>query len=315
MQNGYQNQSGAPGASAACKIILIAGFLGSGKTTLLKRFIQHEAGHGICSNIIMSEFGDLDIDGALLGKNGIKLSTITGGCACCDLRDELAGAVSSFVDASPGSTIFIESTGVGDPAGIIESIAPLIDNRAVVIGNVIVVYDASRRLLPGKDGELARRQLGTADTIIINKSDLTSPAEVEDAIASIKVINPTAELIATSQCRIDIEKALARRSNIEPVAGVRPTSETFRSFGFSIEAPLSRKPLEKWLASLPPSVLRAKGFVEIDGQEGLFEVQAARGQVSVTRLTSGEKPDAMLVLVAHPMRSDGLVKGLQRCVA
>jgi G3E family GTPase len=154
------------------RVIIIAGFLGSGKTTLLKRFIDWEAEKGEQPYVIMSEFGDIDIDGLLLDARKIKLTSITGGCACCDLRDELVKAVENIVAKEKGATIIIESTGVGDPAGILEAIKPIKESGDIEIGNVIVVYDASRKLLSGKENELVRLQLKTADNIIINKADL-----------------------------------------------------------------------------------------------------------------------------------------------
>jgi G3E family GTPase len=297
-----------------CKTTIIAGFLGSGKTTLLKKFISWEISRGRQPHIIMSEFGDIDIDGLLINDNKIKLTTITGGCACCDLREELAEAFSNAVDASPGSKIFIESTGVGDPAGVIEAIRPVIQNGTALITAVIVVYDASRPLLSGKDSELARRQLQTADTIVVNKADIASRTDVQSVLSDISEINPTAELIVTSHGEIDVERALSGRSGVKDVEGMPSSSETFRSVGFQIEEPLSHQALEKWLKNLPPSVVRAKGFVELIGQEGVFEVQATRGQVSISRFNKGERPPAMLVLITHPMRTDGLVRRLQSCI-
>jgi G3E family GTPase len=298
-----------------CKTIIIAGFLGSGKTTLLKKLLRWEIDRGIYPHVIMSEFGDIDIDGLLINDNRIKLTTITGGCACCDLREELAEAFSDAVNVSPGSTIFIESTGVGDPAGILEAIQPTIKDGIATIAAVVVVYDASRPLLSSKDSDLARRQLQTADTIVINKTDIASRTDVQSVLSHINEINPLAEIIVTSHGETDFEKVLTGKSGVKNVVGMESSSETFRSLGFQIEEPLCHQALEKWLKTLPPSVIRAKGFVELTGQEGIFEVQATRGQVSISKFTIGEKPPAMLVLITHPMRSDGLVKGLKRCIS
>jgi G3E family GTPase len=298
-----------------CLLVIIAGFLGSGKTTLLKRFIDWETNRGNKPCVVMSEFGDLDIDSTLLSSHQIRLKSITGGCACCDLREELVNALTEITGEARGATIFMESTGVGDPAGIMEAVKPLVDSGAVLIGNVIVVYDASRRLLEGKDSELVERQLKTADTILINKSDLMSPLEIQEAVDTIGAINPSAEITATSQCSIDIKKALGICSSVKAVEGTKSTSGTFRSFGFQIEDPLSQKALEKWLKNLPPSVIRAKGFVKLDGQKGFFEVQATRGFVNIAPVSTTANLQTTLILIAHPMRTDRLVRGLMGCVA
>ena len=48
------------------KITIIGGFLGSGKTTLLKRLVDWEFSQDRVPQVIMSEFGDFDIDGKIL---------------------------------------------------------------------------------------------------------------------------------------------------------------------------------------------------------------------------------------------------------
>jgi G3E family GTPase len=263
----------------------------------------------------MSEFGDLDIDGILLDARKIKLTSITGGCACCDLREELVTAVENIVKEAGGVTIFIESTGVGDPAGVIEAIKPIKDRGDIEICNVIVVYDAARNLLYEKDAALVEQQLKTADNIIINKADLLSQSDIEKVILNISEINPLAIITPASFCSVDIGRMLVAESGVEVYTAAGPTSDSYRSVGFQIEDPLSREHLEKWLNRLPPSVLRAKGFVKLEGYDGTFEVQAARGYVNIMPFVNTVNPDPMLILITHPMRTDGLVKGLQKCIA
>jgi G3E family GTPase len=298
-----------------CRVVIIAGFLGSGKTTLLKRFIDWEDERGEQPYVIMSEFGDLDIDGMLLDARKVKLTSITGGCACCDLREELITAVENIVKDASGATLFIESTGVGDPAGVVEAVKPIRDRGDIEICNVIVVYDAARNLLYEKDASLVEQQLKTADNIIINKADLLSQPDIEKIILDISEINPVAIITVASFCSVDIGRMLVSESGVEVYTAAGPTSDSYRSVGFQIEDPLSRPQLEKWLNRLPPSVLRAKGFVKLDGYEGTFEVQAANGFVNITPFNNAADIDRMLILITHPMRTDGLVKGLQKCVA
>ena len=86
----FRAESGLGQKISPCRVVVIAGFLGSGKTTLLRNLLDWEISHGNRPKVIMSEFGDLDVDGLLVPNNQIELIPITGGCACCDLREELA---------------------------------------------------------------------------------------------------------------------------------------------------------------------------------------------------------------------------------
>jgi G3E family GTPase len=298
-----------------CRVFIIAGFLGSGKTTLLKNLLEWEIAHGQRPYVIMSEFGDIDIDGILVSDHRIELTSIFGGCVCCDLRDELARSLLEITRKEPGSTVFIESTGIADPAGIVVAIEPIVRSGAAVIGNVIVVYDAGRHPLLGPDKVLVKDQLFTADTILVNKSDLAAPVKIQEILVQIAELNAGAELIVTGQGRIDAENILNKVSCIKIPTGAKSTSKSFCSLAFQIGAPLSRKALEKWLKMLPPSVIRVKGFVRLADKSGFFEVQAVCGQMSITSFDSVQEPPSILVLVAHPMRTDGLVRRLNHCLA
>lgn len=297
-----------------CRVIVIAGFLGSGKTTLLKRLLESEVIQGHRPYVIMSEFGDIDIDGVLISDHRIELASIVGGCACCDLREELARVLLDITRKGAGSTVFIESTGIADPAGIVIAIEPIIRSGTAVIGNVIVVYDADRHPLLGPDRDLVKDQLSTADMILINKSDLVAPLKVQEIIVNISEVNSRAEVIVTSHGMIEADAVINRLSGIKIPTGVKSTSQRFRSFGFRIDEPLSKKELEKWLKTLPVSVVRVKGFVRFAEQNGLFEVQAVCGQVNITAFDKSTDTPSVLVLITHPMRTDGLVKRLQSCV-
>lgn len=299
---------------SVAEVTVICGFLGSGKTTLLKRLLDWELERGANPQVVMSEFGDLDIDGVLLQEKPIPVARITGGCACCDLREELAGCVKQAACAAQGSRIYIEATGVADPAGILEALLPVLTDGEVSIRKVIVVYDASRHQSLGKDRDLAQRQVRTANLILLNKCDLVSPQQAKAIAADLARINPSATVISTVNCDLEPAEILKRENVLIPSGGTEGTSGDYRSFAFLIDDPLSRPALERWLRALPSSVVRVKGFVRIEGEGGLFEVQAVQGQSSVLRLDAERNIQPVIVVIAHPMRTDGLVRGLERCV-
>jgi G3E family GTPase len=295
------------------RVYIISGFLGSGKTTLLKNLLDWEINKNRHPYVIMSEFGDIDIDGVLVSDHRIELTSIVGGCACCDLRDELARALYEITRKEPGSTVFIESTGIADPAGIMIAIEPVIKNGAAIICNVIVVYDALRHPLLGQDRELVKDQLSTADTILINKADLVPSLKIREISVNIAEVNTKAELIVTRQGIVEPERIMNKISGVRIPVGAGSTSGSFRSFGFRIESPLSKIKLEKWLKTLPASVIRVKGFVRFHDQNGFFEVQSVYGQSSITPFDKSEEPPLIMVLITHPIRTDGLVRRLQNC--
>ncbi|MCW5788580.1 MAG: hypothetical protein KIT49_13915 [Nitrospira sp.] len=73
--------------ASASPVYVIAGFLGSGKTTLLKRVLAHELERGVKPAVLMNEFGEVDVDGAVLHahprSHEIELQSLLSGCVCC----------------------------------------------------------------------------------------------------------------------------------------------------------------------------------------------------------------------------------------
>ena len=65
-------------------VIILAGFLGSGKTTLLKQILSWETDLS-GTVVVVNEFGDVGIDGALLKDAGSDVVELTSGCICCTL--------------------------------------------------------------------------------------------------------------------------------------------------------------------------------------------------------------------------------------
>ena len=66
-------------------VFIISGFLGSGKTTLLNRLLSHAPK----SAVIINEFGIAPIDQQLLRDHKVPLSTLVGGCLCCQVKGSL----------------------------------------------------------------------------------------------------------------------------------------------------------------------------------------------------------------------------------
>ena len=98
-------------------VTLIAGFLGAGKTTLLNRILKGE--HGLRIAVLVNDFGTVNIDSELIvGVEGETVS-LSNGCICCTIRDDLLNAALAVVARpEPPEYIVIEASGVSDPYSI-----------------------------------------------------------------------------------------------------------------------------------------------------------------------------------------------------
>ncbi|MBT3319700.1 MAG: hypothetical protein HN948_01130 [Clostridia bacterium] len=91
-------------------IDIISGFLGSGKTTLINALLS-AIYKGERVAIIENEFGEVDIDSALL-PGDIEITKITGGCVCCTLKVSLIEGIKELCERFELDRIVIETTGV-----------------------------------------------------------------------------------------------------------------------------------------------------------------------------------------------------------
>ncbi|RYP71416.1 hypothetical protein DL771_004783 [Monosporascus sp. 5C6A] len=187
-------------------ITIVTGYLGAGKTTLLNYILT--ARHGKKIAVIMNEFGDsVDIEKSLTGlwPDGF--------------RDSGVNAIESLMEKKGAfDYILLETTGLADPGNL----APLfwVDDglgSTIYLDGIVTLVDARNILRSlddpsgkveghddGHDGHgplmtTAHVQISHADVIVINKSDLVDPAELEKVQARIHAINGLAKVHVTSQ--------------------------------------------------------------------------------------------------------------------
>lgn len=154
---------------------LITGFLGSGKTTSILHLLANKPADEKWA-VLVNEFGEVGIDGALLADSGALLKEIPGGCMCCVNGLPMQVGLNTLLRQGKPDRLLIEPTGLGHPKQILDILTapvyePWIDLRAT-----LCVLDP-RQLLDEKAvaNENFRDQLAAADIIVANKSDRTTP--------------------------------------------------------------------------------------------------------------------------------------------
>ncbi|POT59706.1 hypothetical protein C3432_03030 [Citrobacter amalonaticus] len=163
------------------KTNLITGFLGSGKTTSILHLLAHKDPAEKWA-VLVNEFGEVGIDGALLADSGALLKEIPGGCMCCVNGLPMQVGLNTLLRQGNPDRLLIEPTGLGHPKQILDLLTapvyePWIDLRAT-----LCILDP-RMLLDEKSAtnDNFRDQLAAADIIVANKSDRAS-AESESAL-------------------------------------------------------------------------------------------------------------------------------------
>ncbi|MDP3553278.1 GTP-binding protein [Methylocystis sp.] len=193
-------------------VVLVTGFLGAGKTTLLNACLDGEAFRDTA--VIVNEFGDISVDHDLVRAGSREMMITTTGCICCTASSDVRVSLFELLEASrtgeipPFSRVVIETTGLADPAPIVNALTPgaapafgMRDHvvaRRFRLASIIACVD----VVTG-DGALnnafeAMKQVAFASSILLTKTDLvpkeTSPEHVARLRARLASINPSAEI-------------------------------------------------------------------------------------------------------------------------
>jgi G3E family GTPase len=264
-------------------VTVVTGFLGAGKTTLLKRFLATPEGAGTA--VVVNEFGAAGIDDALIRESADETVLLGNGCLCCITRTDLQEALRRMViERERGQIpdfkrIVIETSGLADPSPILQTFAT---DRALGevfhIEVVLTVVDAVNGLDTLARASEARKQVILADRLVVTKSDIAETKDVDALTARLRALNAQAEIIVAANGALDptrmTEPALGERN---PFVAEAEHSDGIVSFVLNEPEPMSwavfSRAMETLLTMRGNDVLRAKGFLNVEGCRGPVVVQ------------------------------------------
>jgi len=191
-------------------VTVLTGYLGAGKTTLLNRILSEN--HGKKYAVIVNEFGEIGIDNDLVVGADEEVFQMNNGCICCTVRGDLIRIIENLMKRKGRfDAIIVETTGLADPAPVAQTFFVDQDVQAKSrLDAVVTVADAKWLAARLKDAPEAKNQIAFADVILLNKTDLVTPAELTAVEARIRAINPYAALHKTTKCAIELDKVLDR---------------------------------------------------------------------------------------------------------
>jgi len=285
----------ATDASAEVPVTVLTGFLGAGKTTLLRDVLTRVTDRRVSA--LVNDLADLAFDASAIGEVTDDVVSLTNGCSCCalvgDLADALArcasgdGRMAANLSASDASGVpdamVIELSGAADAVNVCQVIdaAP-----GVRLDGVVAVVDASaaaEQLAEASLAPILARQLAAAHLVVVSKTDLCDPSEIEALRAELGRIAPGRPVIDRSAADTSVLFGAAERGAALP-ADARPHETALPST--VIELPLlTRQQLTRQLEDAPPGLLRVKGYA--DTPDGRVTVESVGRRWSVEPL-----PDA-----------------------
>jgi G3E family GTPase len=334
---------------------ILTGFLGAGKTTLLNRILREP--HGMRIAVIENEFGQENIDNEILvQESGEQIVEMNNGCICCTIRGDLVVALSNLAQKRDAGElqfdrVVIETTGLANPGPVAQTFfVDELVGSTYLLDAVVTVVDARHGMMQLDEHEEARRQVGFADKILLSKTDLAAPSELEALKARLARINPRAPVATADFGRAPLSEVLDLKGfNLNDKLELDPAfleteehehvhteacghdhhhdhhhahhSDDISAFVFRSERPFDPERLDQFLGSLVqvfgPRMLRYKGVLLMDGADRKVVFQGVHqimGSDLGAKWGEDEARGSKMVFIGKNLPKDVFISGLEQCL-
>lgn len=319
------------------KVILVAGFLGSGKTTLLKRILswQDDLSGTV---VIVNEFGEVGIDGALLKGAGSDVVELNSGCICCTLTADLLQCLGDIGEKFKPRRILIEASGVADPATVVFVLTHSHLAGCMDLEKIITVVDADLWQFRENFGSLFFSQMKAADMIILNKIDMVDQNLVPILLKEIHEEFVGSQVVPTLRCAIDPETLWlppkTKKIELKPMSffGELPvrssgqmssnagygdqncspssTASNFVTFSFESARNIDERCFKQFVDQLPWELFRLKGMVQF--ADHLTLINFVGGKTEWVALDGQQH--TRLAFIGWNVNAGAMLEKLKRCL-
>lgn len=331
---------------------VITGFLGAGKTSIIRHLLENAAGRRIA--LIVNEFGDVGIDGEILKGCGIEgcedgdVLELANGCICCTVADDFVPTMEALLgrERKP-DRIVIETSGLAMPKPLVrafnwpdirtrvtvDAVVTVVDGPAVADGLFASDPQAVQRQRESDDAlehespleELFEEQLGCADMVVINKTDLLGRSALDKVAAEVAgQLRPSVKVVTAAHGAVDPKVLLGLEAAAEDDLDARPSHhdgvddhdhDDFDTFSVEVaDSPGAGELLRRLGAAIARhGVLRVKGFAHVPGKDMRLLIQAVGDRIQHyydRDWRDGEERRTRLVVIGHKGLDESSVRNL-----
>jgi G3E family GTPase len=333
--------------SARVPFTILTGWLGAGKTTALNRMLAAPGGRRIA--VLVNELGRISIDTQLIIGRGGDVLELAGGCVCCkvDIKNDLWDGIADIVSRSAPDQIVLETTGIAEPAAILDGLVrvPEAVRERILPAGVVCVVDAEAAGAAIESREEAREQAASADRVLLSKLDRATAAAARACHARLDALAPAAERAgfpgddagarAMTAWVVEPRPLRAwtqrRHGHGEDEGGEggegggghgghhRPHRHggQLTAVAFTDDAPLVGERVLAVVEALGDRLVRAKGFVHLAGDDrrGFLERAGVRTELSHREPWGAAPRRTELVLIGDGLDEAALSRALWACRA
>lgn len=328
-------------------VTILTGFLGAGKTTLLNHILTERHGHRIA--VIENEFGEIDVDSDLVLASDEEIFQMKNGCICCfvDVRNDLIQVMKKLLaQKDKFDHVIVETSGLADPTPVATSffIDPEVTD-AVQLDAIVTLVDAKHigqhlndKQLDGRENQ-AVDQIVSADRIIINKTDLAGPAELDALEGDLRQLNQTAGILRSQYGVVDLGAILgisgftpsyvAERAKLLDLDGHHHHHHhhshhdpSVSSVSFTFDRPFNQDRLmaflKRHLSENSQTAFRTKGILWIAGDERFHVLQAVHELIDLRPdhpWRADERRESRIVFIGRELDRAGLEAELRNCLS
>ena len=297
---------------------IITGFLGVGKSSMLTNTIKnHFRDKNVA--IIVNEFGEVGVDQNILKNVHSDVIEISEGCICCQMSQEFESGVIEIMNKYNPEILFVETSGAAEPFPVFLSL----QNLGIVVEGVICVTDV-KNYASYMDNPTAKYQIGGANIIVLNKTDLVDDAELERAKEEIirhkeenNIKNTlTGETVFNNYFLHTAEQGIVGKEVFEGAYQLDEiinladvyhehdhNHESIDRCVAKIHKDITFQDLDTMLNSLPKNIYRVKGMIKTTDVPTPLIVNYSFGNCSFDELKEYEE-DSILVFIGDNIEND-----------